>query len=855
MLVIENATKISEEVRRGEVFGTVKLYNLGDPTKPESSARRILGMTYPTQALQQALTAIKERLEGKRTQGTFVFAGDYGTGKSHSLLALYHLLTSPSEGQQWLHRWNLSFSIPSGAEVVASHLLMEDPDFAWEPIFDKLGRSDILSQVRDHPTGEQIRCLIQDKPLVIVLDELEPWLTAIADESRRERNLNFLQNLTEIAQDQSLKLIVLASLYGRNQQLLGRMGRERIFLKDLGAEEDKTKVVLFRLFEEIDQQAAQRAADMYISTYATVGDQLGIPTSALDSYRRRMEAFYPLHPELIDVLFQVYSACKHYQNTRGILYILSGVLRRYASERDLLLPSDIDPGVSEVYDDLYQLDQVLLSRAAEDIQRNKDELLARDILSTILLRSFVPEMAGATESQILLGCLRPGLNINELHRVLDRLESNAWYLWRSEERYIIRAEENLPVSVNARAARQLQDEGPKEATRKLRDLIANLAGGTSTNTFIYPEDEIIDSRQMKVVISMKYMDDEAIRNEVYHGKEWRNTLIFVRPKSAVDLTTSTSFLISAQRLVVCDDLMGKLEKDKQPQLRELRTREEEDLRSKLESLYGEWMKPGGRGDKVYFRPIECKLNTSAILRLVRESFSAEVLDAAIIAELEEAAEEGKRFEELQISFLKLLGRPMLVEPEDLRKRVRSLCNESGKVVMVRGKSLYDQQNQAPSNFAEDVMLYLKQYGPGPGEAIEIPEVRPVPVEPPGMTPETKVETRAKELCPGRQVVVHTEPHATPFNLQTDVEGKLRSNDRVSSLEITIEGQSLEEAGSLSALLSELRNKGVETRISLKLNVVPIRPQQKEEVLKLLGRLPIPVDGKTSATLRVESEEA
>ena len=531
MAAVEETTTISEEVRRGEVFGAVKLYNLDDPTKPESSARRILGMTYPTQALRQAMAAIKERIEGKRKQGTFVFAGDYGTGKSHSLLALYHLLTSPDQGRRWLDKWDMSFSFPTEVQAAVSHLLIEDPDFAWEPIFTKLGRADLLAKVRDHPTGDHIRQLVGDKPLVIILDELESWFGPIEDASRQERNLNFLQNLTEIAQDQSLKLIVLASLYGRNQQLLGRMGRERMFLKDLGAEEDKARVVLFRLFEEIDRNEAHRTVDSYIETYAAIGDQVGIPAGTLDSYRARMLAYYPLHPELMDVLFQVYGACKDYQNTRGILYILSGVLRRCASERDLLLPSDVDPSFSEVNDDLYQLDPVLLARATNDIQRNKDELLARDILSTILLRSFVPEMAGADESQVFLGCLRPGLNVNELHRVLAKLEANAWYLWRSEDRYVIRPEENLLVSINSRAARQLQDKGSRAAAFKLRDLIADLASGTSLNTFVYPLDEIPDSRQMKVVISTKYMDDEAIREEIYFGKEWATSWSSSVPKA------------------------------------------------------------------------------------------------------------------------------------------------------------------------------------------------------------------------------------------------------------------------------------------------------------------------------------
>lgn len=856
MSVIETTTTISQEVRRGEVFGAVKLYNLDDPTKPESSARRILGMTYPTQALQQAMMAIEERIEGKRRQGTFVFAGDYGTGKSHSLLTLYHLLTSPDEGQRWLDKWSLSFSFPAGVQAAVSHLLIEDPDFAWEPILAKLGRADLLAEVRDHPTGDHIRQLVGDKPLVIILDELESWFGPIEDASRRERNLNFLQNLTEMAEDPSLKLIVLASLYGRNQQLLGRMGRERMFLKDLGAEEDKARVVLFRLFEEIDQDQARRTVDGYVETYAAVGDQVGIPASTLDSFRAMMLAYYPLHPELMDVLFQVYGACKDYQNTRGILYILSGLLRRCAGERDLLLPSDVDPSFSEVNDDLYQLDPVLLARAIDDIQRNKDELLAGDILSTILLRSFVPEMAGADESQVFLGCLRPGLNVNELHRVLAKLEANAWYLWRSEDRYLIRAEENLPVSINSRAARQLQDKGPRAAALKLRDLIADLAGGTSLNTFVYPLDEIVDNRQIKVVISTKYMDDEAIRDEVYFGKEWRNTLVFVRPKSAGDLTENTSFLISAQRLLVCDDLKGKLEKDRQPQLTKYRQREEGDLRAKLKGAYGEWMKPGGRGDKIYFRPIECELDTTAILKQVREAFGAEILDDAIRVELEAVTEEGKRFDELRLSFLKLLGRPVLVELEDLRKRARALCNEAGEIVMVRGKTFYSQQNPAPANFAEDVMLYLKQYGPSPIEEVEITEAERPPVEyPEEKPPEKKEEIEVEELRPGRQVVVRTEAHATPFSLQTDVEGKLRSGDWVTGLEVKIEGQSLEEAGSLSDLLSELRGKGGQTQANLKLELTLPGPQRKQDILKLLDRLPIPVEGKVSATLEVESEES
>ncbi len=403
----------------------------------------------------------------------------------------------------------------------------------------------------------------------------------------------------------------------------------------------------------------------------------------------------------------------------------------------------------------------------------------------------------------------------------------------------------------------MQDKGLQAAALKLRDMIADLAGGTSLNTFVYPLDEIADGRQMKVVISTKYMDDEAIRAEVYFGKEWRNTLVCVRPKSAGDLTENASFLISAQRLRVCDDLKSKLEKDKLPQLAKYRQREEGDLRSKLKSAYGEWMKPGGRGDKIYFRPIECDLDTTAILNQVREAFGAEALDNAIRTELTEAAEEGKRFDELRLLFLKLLGKPVLVETEDLRKRARALCNEANEIVMVRGKTFYNQQNPAPTTFAEDVLLYLKRYGPSPpAEEAGITKPEHPPDEYPEKKPaEETEEAKAKEPQPGRQLVIRTEAHATPFSLQTDVEGKLRSGDRVTGLEVVIEGQGLEEAGSLSELLSELRGKGGQIQANLKLELTLATPQHKQEILKLLDRLPIPVDGQVRAILEVETDEA
>jgi hypothetical protein len=49
MAVISDLALLSDEAQRGDVFGTVKLYNISNPDKPEASADRILSITYPAQ--------------------------------------------------------------------------------------------------------------------------------------------------------------------------------------------------------------------------------------------------------------------------------------------------------------------------------------------------------------------------------------------------------------------------------------------------------------------------------------------------------------------------------------------------------------------------------------------------------------------------------------------------------------------------------------------------------------------------------------------------------------------------------------------------------------------------------------
>jgi len=855
MVNIADVVEISEEVERGDIFGIVKLYNVADPAQPESSAARILSITYPTQALCQALKAVSERLLGQRPHGTFLFAGGYGTGKSHSLLSIYHLLTSPVEGKGWIKKWGLDISLPENVRVIVSHLLDEDPDFLWEPVFRKAGREDSLTQINDFPTVSQIKDLLSDSPTVIILDELESWYSAIPDRIRRERNLNFLQNLAEATSDISLKLVTFASIYGRDWDLLARLGREKIFLSDLGSSEDKVKVVLFRLFKHINEDEAKKIVERYVKVYSSQKETVGSVVGSIDEYRSSMIRNYPLHPELVKVLFQTYASSTNYQNTRGILYLLSGAIKNAYKKKDLLLTGDIDPEAEEIHDDLFQLRADLLDRCIQDIRRNKDEPLSKSLLATILLYSLAADKPGCDTSNVVLGTLTPELNINEVDRVLGKVEVQSWFLWRIQGRYVLRVEENLPLSINSRAKRRIKDEGTGDAKLRLAEIMKQYL--KPAEVYVYPLEQILDSQQIKIAVSLKHLDDEEIAKNIFHGRQWRNTIILIRPKIVGDLVESEDLLLRIERLIVCEEMEKEVSKEKIAQLRELKEREKSELDSRIGGVYGEWLKPI-TGERLLFRPIECSLNAQQIFTNVREAFGSEVIDDAIITELTEAKEKGRKFEEIRTIFLKQLGKPVLVDLEALKNRVLSLCDKD-KIILEKGKSLYRQQNPPPY-VADDMVMYLREYSPAQVFGPQVP-ISQTPTLFSTGSPSASGETGQTSGTSPPQVVAEptkvvsfeTKEYATPFNLQTEAEGRLVSEDRIRKVTLFIQAEGLQDTAKLEQMTADIAQGALKMDVEMELQF----PQSigKDQLLKLLEKTPVPLRGQIKAKIEIERRKS
>lgn len=122
-----NDLKISEiliprqDVLERSFQGFVQLCDVEKEGKLEGDAQRLLTVTQPTEALSMIFTQIEAALkEGGR--GSFFLTGTYGTGKTHSIIALSYFqqsrdrqhmverkwfqLENPRNGEDCLDLWN-----------------------------------------------------------------------------------------------------------------------------------------------------------------------------------------------------------------------------------------------------------------------------------------------------------------------------------------------------------------------------------------------------------------------------------------------------------------------------------------------------------------------------------------------------------------------------------------------------------------------------------------------------------------------------------------------------------------------------------------------------------------------------
>lgn len=357
------------------------------------------GRTYVTEGMKGLLVQALRRVAELDGEPVIQLKTAFGGGKTHSMLALYHLL----------HSRALIGQIPNAAPVLEAAGISEVPEVhvavvvgtalnpakakrpadmpgitvntIWGEIAYQLstsaGKSELYEYVRDadrrgvSPGSATLAEMFDACGCALVLvDELVAYAKKLYGAEKLpagsfDNFITFIQELTEAARASKRSLVV-ASIPESDREIGGEsgqlaleaiehtFGRMESIWKPVSAKEG-FEVVRRRLFLDCKDLAARDAVcNTFSKMYAENSADFPVDARELE-YRDRMVSCYPIHPEVFDRLYEDWATLETFQRTRGVLRLMAAVIHELWMAHDespMIMPGSLPLDVPNVRDEL-----------------------------------------------------------------------------------------------------------------------------------------------------------------------------------------------------------------------------------------------------------------------------------------------------------------------------------------------------------------------------------------------------------------------------------------------------------------------------------------------------------------------
>ena len=399
-VVVPHADVASGQYELAEFAADLWQVHAGRAGAEYQDPREFFRRTYMTEGLQALLGSVAERLAGIGGHPVINLKTNFGGGKTHAMLAAYHLCgdvpaTELPGVAEALHARDVTVAVPPARRVVLVGTRIPagspttKPDGTvvhtlWGELAWQLGGAAAYARVaKDDEAGTSPGHALQELfddfgPCLILVDEWVAYARQLPDRetSRRlvggdfETQFSFAQALTEAARAAKAcaLLISLPASDGaltptgerlekvedvevgglRGRTALARLGNvvARVAEDWKPATPDEGfEIVRRRLFEPVtpDMMAKRDlTCRAFADTYRQDTNDTFPPECRDDGYERRLRAAYPIHPEVFDRLYTDWSTLVKFQRTRGVLRLMASVIHALWRDNDrnaMIMPS------------------------------------------------------------------------------------------------------------------------------------------------------------------------------------------------------------------------------------------------------------------------------------------------------------------------------------------------------------------------------------------------------------------------------------------------------------------------------------------------------------------------------------
>jgi hypothetical protein len=516
--------------------------------------------TFITEGLQKLLANALQRLAGHGGDPVVELQTNFGGGKTHSLLALWHLFAGVPAGQlpglETVTKMAGVSQPPTvrRAVLVGNRLSPADihkkPDGTvvrtlWGELAWQLGGKEGYAMVRSADEksvspGDSLRLLFNKfSPCLILIDEWVAYARQLYNKSDLpagdfDAHFTFAQTLSESAKLADKTLLVV-SIPASQNEIGGEGGQAALErLKNViervetswrpASAEEGFEIVRRRLFQPIADPELFTARDAVVKAFADEYRKFAqeFPSETGKSeYERRMKAAYPIHPELFDRLYNDWSTLDRFQRTRGVLRLMSAAIHALWEREDkglMILPASVPidaPAVQtelrryvpDVWDPIIEKDIDGPNSLPLKIDRENPMLgrysATRRVARTLYLGSAPTQDAtkkGLEDRQIKLGCVQPGETSGTFGDALRKLADQATYLYVDGSRYWYSTQPSVNRLAEERAERYHPEDVTEEIRRRLAEEAKHRGDFSKVHSCPAGSSDVVDEPEAKLVI-------------------------------------------------------------------------------------------------------------------------------------------------------------------------------------------------------------------------------------------------------------------------------------------------------------------------------------------------------------------
>ncbi|MCL2878427.1 MAG: DUF499 domain-containing protein, partial [Acidobacteria bacterium] len=355
--------------------------------------------TFVTEGMTGLLTQSLRRVCGKDGDPVIQLKTAFGGGKTHSMLALYHLMRGrvsidkipnvkpvlTRAGVASLPKANVAVLVGTALDPTKTKRPANMPGITINTIWGEMaaqlaessGNLKLYDIIRESdkkgvsPGSETLKKLFDAAaPCIVLMDELVSFGKKIGKKTDLpggtfDNFIAFIQEITEAARASKNSLVV-ASIPESEIEIGGEdghkvldtiehtFGRMESIWKPVTANEG-FEVVRRRLFLNCKNPDGRGAVCSKFSRMYNE-NQGDFPPGAREvEYKERMISCYPIHPEVFDRLYEDWATLERFQRTRGVLRLMAAVIHELWMGNDaslMIMPGSIPLDVPNVRDEL-----------------------------------------------------------------------------------------------------------------------------------------------------------------------------------------------------------------------------------------------------------------------------------------------------------------------------------------------------------------------------------------------------------------------------------------------------------------------------------------------------------------------